>query len=124
VGSGGKWPRKCQEHVAVITPDLDAGFLAPNMKDIFFHSSSVSAWAGYAVTFVLRPFGGLINGGLAENALPQSASFNQPALSAKCHGNFQTQPRAGKVGWLTGMAGTPIFATFPPWYHPCGLSSY
>ncbi|CAL1146825.1 unnamed protein product [Cladocopium goreaui] len=41
-------------------------FLAPNMKDIFFHSSSVSAWAGYAVTFVLRPFGGLINGWLAD----------------------------------------------------------
>lgn len=41
-------------------------FLAPNMKDIFFHSSSVSTWAGYAVTFVLRPFGGLINGWLAD----------------------------------------------------------
>ena len=38
------------------------------MKDIFFHSSSVSTWAGYAVTFLLRPFGGLINGGLAKNS--------------------------------------------------------
>eukprot|EP00438_Fugacium_kawagutii_P024832 Skav205734 [mRNA] locus=scaffold1496:180015:181346:+ [translate_table: standard] len=41
-------------------------FLAPNMKEIFFHSSSVSTWAGYAVTFLLRPLGGLLNGWLAD----------------------------------------------------------
>eukprot|EP00438_Fugacium_kawagutii_P015158 Skav227583 [mRNA] locus=scaffold1141:54010:55371:+ [translate_table: standard] len=41
-------------------------FLAPNMKEIFFHSNSVSTWAGYAVTFLLRPLGGLLNGWLAD----------------------------------------------------------
>ena len=42
-------------------------FLAPNIKVAFFHSSSISTWAGYTVTFLLRPFGGLVNGWIADN---------------------------------------------------------
>lgn len=41
------------------------GFLAPNMKALFFHESSISTWAGYTVTFLLRPCGGCLNGALA-----------------------------------------------------------
>lgn len=42
-------------------------FLAPQIKVAFFHSSSISTWAGYTVTFLLRPFGGLVNGWIADN---------------------------------------------------------
>ncbi len=42
-------------------------FLAPHIKVAFFHSSSISTWAGYTVTFLLRPFGGLVNGWIADN---------------------------------------------------------
>ncbi|CAK9093602.1 unnamed protein product [Durusdinium trenchii] len=41
-------------------------FLAPDIEKVFFHSSSISTWAGYTVTFLLRPFGGFLNGWLAD----------------------------------------------------------
>lgn len=41
-------------------------FLAPDIEKVFFHSSSISTWAGYTVTFLLRPFGVFLNGWLAD----------------------------------------------------------
>lgn len=37
-------------------------FLEPYFQSHFFHGSAVSTWLGFAVTFVARPFGGLVLG--------------------------------------------------------------
>ena len=37
-------------------------FLEPHFQSNFFHGSAVSTWLGFAVTFVARPFGGVVLG--------------------------------------------------------------
>eukprot|EP00435_Cladocopium_sp_Y103_P019397 s1687_g4.t1 len=37
-------------------------FLEPYFQSHFFHGSAISTWLGFAVTFVARPFGGLVLG--------------------------------------------------------------
>ena len=39
-----------------------SGFLEPHFQSNFFHGSAVSTWLGFAVTFVARPFGGVVLG--------------------------------------------------------------
>ena len=38
------------------------GFLEPEIQSNFFHGNAVSTWLGFAVTFVARPFGGVVLG--------------------------------------------------------------
>eukprot|EP00931_Biecheleriopsis_adriatica_P024867 TRINITY_DN15396_c0_g1_i3.p1 TRINITY_DN15396_c0_g1~~TRINITY_DN15396_c0_g1_i3.p1 ORF type:complete len:473 (-),score=40.58 TRINITY_DN15396_c0_g1_i3:374-1792(-) len=42
------------------------GSVAPNLKHAFFHESALATWMGFAVTFALRPVGGVINGCIAD----------------------------------------------------------
>eukprot|EP00668_Euglena_longa_P035585 GGOE01045720.1.p1 GENE.GGOE01045720.1~~GGOE01045720.1.p1 ORF type:complete len:446 (-),score=115.15 GGOE01045720.1:329-1666(-) len=42
------------------------GYLIPELQENFFRGSSVLAWIGFAITFVMRPLGGVVLGWLAD----------------------------------------------------------
>eukprot|EP00667_Euglena_gracilis_P006335 EG_transcript_6379 len=42
------------------------GYLIPELQENFFRGSSVLAWIGFAITFVMRPLGGVVLGWVAD----------------------------------------------------------
>mmetsp|Transcript_28147 Transcript_28147/g.49073 ORF Transcript_28147/g.49073 Transcript_28147/m.49073 type:complete len:560 (+) Transcript_28147:80-1759(+) len=43
------------------------GYTATQMNQNFFQGSALATWLGYAITFVARPFGGVVLGWIADN---------------------------------------------------------
>ncbi|CAJ1426915.1 unnamed protein product [Effrenium voratum] len=81
-------------------------FLAVYLEQIFFHSSSVSTWAGYAVTFVLRPVGGLLNGWMADKCGRRNAvllSMVGMLLATVGQGLLPTEDCCGSTWGTVGL---------------------